>query len=410
MAVTEKEFPTKTRTRGALTQPTHILVHYDEIILKQRNRSRFEKELERSIRRALRGLEGFRSERKHGRIVVEVAPDAELDRGVRRLRKVFGATRLIPATRVEPSVDALKGWLDESLLREDRPAPRSFRIRTRRGDKSFPLSSVELNTELGTYVRERTGWAVDLDDAEITVHVRIIPRAAFAGFEEIAGQGGLPFGSTGRVLSLISGGIDSPVASHWILRRGTAMSFVHFHSHPHTSVASQDKVREVIRDLLPPEHEARLHLIPFAPLQEKILLRCPARLRVLLYRRYMLRVAEAIAEREHALALVTGDNLGQVASQTLENLRAIEAAVEIPVLRPLIGVHKRHIIDEAHRIGTYTTSIAPHEDCCSFLMPPNPATRSTPEELAAAEAELDTLAEVAQLVDAAEVETITGNE
>ena len=207
---------------------------------------------------------------------------------------------------------------------------------------------------------------------------------------------------------LLSGGIDSPVSSARIMRRGADALFIHFHSYPHTSIASQDKVRALAERIIPPGRSARLYMVPFADTQNRIITECPSRLRVILYRRYMVRAAEAIARKEDAQALVTGDSLGQVASQTLENLHTIDSVATMPILRPLVGMHKAQIIEDARRMGSFDTSIEPHDDCCSFLMPPKPATRSTPEQLEAAESSLDTEKEVLELVEAASVETIRG--
>jgi thiamine biosynthesis protein ThiI len=258
---------------------------------------------------------------------------------------------------------------------------------------------MDVEREVGAHVGGRTGWPVSLDHPAVTLWIELVNGVALVGAARFAGPGGLPTGVAGRVMCLLSGGIDSPVAAYRLLRRGATCAHVHFHSHPYTGIESQEKARELAERIQPAGRRARLYLVPFAELQRRIVAACPAPLRVVLYRRFMFRVAEALARREKALAVVTGENLGQVASQTLENLRSIDAAVALPVLRPLIGLDKVEIIAEARAQGTYELSIAPHGDCCSFLMPPNPATRSTPEELERAETPLDVSAEVAALVE-----------
>ena len=310
---------------------------------------------------------------------------------------------------VAENLDALVERLLAEIDSGARSAPASFAIVTHRANKDLPFTSVDVNRELGARVVDRTGWKVQLDRPELEFHVYFVEKHAYLALERLAGPGGLPSGSTGKVACLLSGGLDSPVASYRMLKRGAAVVFIHFHSAPHTSAASQDKVRELATHVLAPGQTARLWMVPFAPTQQKIITDCPPPLRVILYRRYMMRAAEAIALRAGALALVTGDSLGQVASQTLENLNTISRVVTLPVLRPLVGMHKAEIIDDARRIGCYETSIEPHDDCCSYLMPRNPATRSTPEALDRAEEALDTDAEVAALVEAAELETILGD-
>ena len=388
-------------------RPSHILVHYDELILKGRNRSVFEKCLHSNVRRALRDAGKVGVTRRHGRIIVELGPDADIDACLRRLSGVFGVIRYSPALTLPLDLAAIERWLGAQL---EGLEPRHFAIACRRANKKFPLSSVEVNRRLGRYVQESTGWPVRIKKPDLTVHVHLLDDAAWVGFERLAGPGGLPTGSAGKVVSLISGGIDSPVATYQMLRRGCQVVFAHFHSFPHTDEASQHKVRELVMRILPYGHAARLYLVPFAATQQRIVTECPAPLRVVLYRRFMLRAAEAIARAEGALATVTGDSLGQVASQTLENLHSISRVAELPVLRPLVGSNKQHIVELARQIGTYEISIEPHDDCCSFLMPRNPATHSTPEEVERAEASLDVAAEIERLLEESTDEELSGED
>jgi len=395
-----------------ILEATHILVHYDEIALKGGNRRMFEACLERNIRAALRGLGECRVRRKYGRFLVKLGDRTTVDEACRRLARVVGIARFSPCIRLDPRLDAAKehlALLVDRLL-EDGKSPSSFAITTHRARKDLPFRSIDANRELGSLVVEKTGWKVRLDDPELPIHVWFVDHDAFVAVERLAGPGGLPSGSTGLVASLLSGGIDSPVATCRIIKRGAEVVLIHFHSFPHTSVASQDKVRELASLILQHGKTARLHMVPFAATQQRIVTECPAPLRVILYRRYMIRAAQAIAFQERALALVTGESLGQVASQTLENLDTIQQVATLPILRPLIGMHKAEIIEDARRIGTYETSIEPHDDCCSFLMPPKPATRSTPTQLEEAEGALDTEREIRELLESTEIEEIEGGD
>jgi thiamine biosynthesis protein ThiI len=417
-------------------RPTHLLVHYNEIGLKGRNRGRFEEQLARNIRAAIAGGglaeelgagghlagghlagdrfaeghlagggTGTRVRRLFGRIAVRLGEDVPWAPVCERLRSVFGIAYVMPAVtvRITPAtaIEALKRAVGELLSADD--SRRSFAIQCKRATKDLPFTSMDVQRELGAHVQALTGWPVDLEAPELLFRVEVVNDAAFLAAGRVDGPGGLPTGVAGRVVSLLSGGIDSPVAAYRLLRRGALVSFVHFHSYPHTGTESQEKVREIAESLGPPGGSARLYQVPFADLQREIVARAPEPLRVLLYRRFMLRAAERIARREGALALVTGESLGQVASQTLENIRAIDQAASLPVLRPLIGMDKLEIIAEARRIGTFDVSIEPHGDCCSFLMPRSPATRSTPGELEAAEAAFDVDHEVEKLAAAAAV-------
>jgi thiamine biosynthesis protein ThiI len=284
--------------------------------------------------------------------------------------------------------------------------PSSFAIRCQRSEKRFPLTSPEIERRIGSLVQDQTDWPVDLSNPDLTIHILVDEKGLFTWTRRIAGPGGLPVGVGGRAACLISGGIDSPVAAYLLMKRGMRLNFVHFHSVPRTDPASLEKVEELIRILVRYQGPARLAMVPLLPIQEEIAARCPAELRVLLYRRFMLRLAQEAANRLRSDALITGESLGQVASQTIENLRAVEAVTTMPVLRPLIGLDKPEIIDTARRIGTYETSILPHFDCCSFLMPDKPATKSTAAELDQAEGDLDVDGLVAGAVESTEMRSI----
>ncbi len=372
-----------------------VIIHYQELALKGRNRPWFVTTLVRTIRAVLAGLDvrGVRS--LMGRIEVQLGADADWTEVRDRLARLPGIGNFARATYVAPDLDEIGGRLVADLT--GRP-PRSFRISARRADKRFPVPSPEIERILGKRVQGATGWPVNLSQPDLTIHVEIVTHDAFYYLDRERGAGGLPIGTSGKVACLISGGIDSPVAAWRVIRRGCRAVFIHFHSYPILSRTSQDKVRDLVRCLTRHQLRSRLFLVPFASVQQRIVVTVPPPLRVVIYRRLMLRIAERIASRAGARALVTGDAIGQVASQTVENLAVIGAVAALPILRPLIGFDKEEITSEALRLGTYETSIIPDEDCCTLFTPRFPATRAARLAVEAAEAELD----VAGLVRAAE--------
>ncbi len=382
----------------------HVLVHYGELALKGGNRPIFEKTLIENISRALAGLHIKAVRKLYGRLVVDLAPDSPWEEVRQRLGRVCGVVNFSPAHRVEATVEDIEAAVDEATSQY---AFDSFRVQTKRADKTFALNTPELNAHIGARVQAATGAAVDLSDAaELTLAIEIVSGTALVACERHPGPGGLPVGVSGRVACMLSGGIDSPVAAYTMLKRGCRVDFIHFHSYPYTDRASVDKVLEVAELLTRFQNRASVSLVPFAEVQQRIVAETPAHLRIILYRRFMVRISEEIAQRLGATALVTGESLGQVSSQTLTNITTIEAAAAKPILRPLIGMDKQEIINLARAIGTYEVSIQPHDDCCSFLMPRRPATRSTPEELEAAEAALDVEALVSMALEGVETKRL----
>src|SRR5262245_4164651 len=381
-----------------------LVLRYHEITLKGGNRPFFVRRLVENVERTLAGLPVGAVRRASARLLVALHDARAWPEARARLARVFGlanfalAHELPLATRTGDAaaeVDRLAAAI-VALLRGVEIA--SFRVQTKRSDKRFALTSPEVNRIVGAAVQQATGARVDLDHAALTVAVDILPGRAFFSVEKVAGAGGLPVGTSGRVCALLSGGIDSPVAAWRMMRRGCRVDFVHFHSVPFLDRTSQDKARELARLLVAWEGDAGLDLVPFGEVQRQIVAAVARPLRVVLYRRMMVRIAEAIARATGAEALVTGESLGQVASQTLANLTVIEAAAGLPVLRPLIGADKSEISAEAARIGTFETSILPDQDCCSLFVPRHPATRAHLDEVVAAEARLDVGALVAQAV------------
>jgi thiamine biosynthesis protein ThiI len=299
--------------------------------------------------------------------------------------RVPGVANFAPAYRTPLQLEVLKPAVAQALAGR---TFRSFRVHTKRGYKAFPLTSPDINRDVGHYLKEQLGAAVDLESPELTISIEILPHEALFFFEREAGPGGLPVGASGTVACLLSGGIDSPVAAYRMMKRGCTAVFVHFHSYPILSRVSQEKVRDLVTLLTRYQFASRLVLIAFAPIQRQIVADVPAPYRVVLYRRFMVRMAEALADLVGARALVTGDSLGQVASQTLENLAAIDEASKLPILRPLISLDKQEIVAEAQALGTYDISIVPDQDCCTLFVPRNPVVRADTEAIAALEARL----------------------
>jgi len=362
-----------------------IVVHYKELALKGRNRPWFIQLLVRNLKVALAGL-GVRSVRSvMGRIQIDLNPSAQWEPIKVRLARVFGIANFSFAGRAPHDFDLLA---DAILADVGDRQPTSFRVSARRADKRLPFTSPQLEGEVGGRIKDARGWAVDLDDPALTIHVEAMPDHAFYFFGKEPGAGGLPTGTSGRVACLLSGGIDSPVAAFRMMRRGCVVQFIHFHSYPILSRASQEKVREISALLTRYQLRSRLSLVPFGELQQQVVLAVKPELRVVVYRRLMLRIAEEIARRGRARALVTGDVLGQVASQTLENMTTIAAVTQMAILRPLVGMDKDEITAEAERIGTYAISIIPDQDCCTLFTPKHPATRASMADIAAAEAAL----------------------
>ena len=371
-----------------------IVVHYKELALKGRNRPWFIRALVGNLRVALADLD-IRSVRSvMGRIEIELGPAAQWTDVRDRVRRLFGIANFSYAGRAALDFDALASAVLDDLGGLE---PASFRVRARRSDKRFAFTSPQIEWEVGGRIKEAKRWRVDLDAAELTIHLEMMPDHAFYYFGKEPGAGGLPTGTSGRVACLLSGGIDSPVAAYRMMRRGCTVMLVHFHSYPILSRASQEKVAEIAALLTRHQLRSRLTLVPFGDLQQQVLLAVPAPLRVVIYRRLMMRISEKIARRWHARALVTGEVIGQVASQTLENLTSIAEATTMEVLRPLVGMDKDEISAEAERLGTYPISIIPDQDCCQLFTPRHPSTRVRREEVEHAERALP----VAEMVDAA---------
>jgi thiamine biosynthesis protein ThiI len=373
---------------------TTVIAHYSELALKGHNRSWFMRRLVRNLHVALAGLRVQRIRSLMGRIEIVLDTSAMDDEIEQRLGRVFGLANYSVAHALPLDVDAMAATIIAGLPPDE---VTSFRVRARRADKAFPLRSPQLEAELGARIVDARGWAVDLHHPALTVGVEIIPGEAFYHLGKERGAGGLPTGTGGRVVALLSGGIDSPVAAWRLMRRGCQVTFVHFHSVPFLSRASQDKARRLCETLTAFQLRSVLYIVPFGELQRQITVSVPGDLRVVVYRRFMLRIAERIALERRARALVTGEVVGQVASQTLDNMAVIDRASALPVFRPLVGMDKEEIILQAQRIGTFDISTLPDEDCCTLFTPRHPETHARRYQVDEVEQSLA----IAQLVDEA---------
>lgn len=381
------------------------IVHYHELALKGRNRDYFEDRLVHNIQLALNDLGVRQVENLRSRIRVILPSEANRDIIRQRLSRVCGIANFsladsVPLDLAHPNFDALSAAIIEELKTKTFS---TFRVTAKRADKRLPLTSMDAERIVGAAIHEQTGKAVSLRDPDITVYLEMLSRDVYFAVEKIPGPGGMPVGVSGKVACLISGGIDSPVASYRMIKRGCRALFVHFSGRPLVSRDSEDKVRDLVQTLTAYLHTSRLYVIPFGEIQREIVLNTPAPFRVVLYRRMMLRIAEELARREQCWGLVTGDSLGQVASQTPENLSVVEEAAGLPILRPLIGMDKLEITEDAKRIGTYETSIEPDQDCCKLFTPPHPSTKTRLEELLNVERALDIPRLVKQGIEKAEL-------
>ena len=381
------------------------IVHYHELALKGRNRDAFEQQLLRNIREALADLGIRRVEALQGRLKVSL-PDHVPAAIIReRLGRVFGIsnfllTEAVPLHLSQPDLENLK----HVASRQVRDLPfQSFRVSAKRADKRLRLTSMDVERIIGRHLCETTGRKVDLKHPELTVHIELVTREAHLSARKEAGPGGMPVGVSGTIATLLSGGIDSPVAAYRMMKRGCRVVFIHFSGRPLVSRASEEKAQELARLLTTYQYHSRLYVVPFGEIQRDIVAGTPAPFRVVLYRRMMVRIAEELARRDGCWALATGDSLGQVASQTPDNLSVTEEAAELPILRPLIGMDKVEITAQAQSIGSFDTSIEPDQDCCKLFVPVHPSTRTKLDTVRKIERSFDLGAMVKQGLEKAEL-------
>ncbi len=363
-----------------------LVIHYHEIALKGKNRDMFVKRLTQNLRRTFKDLGKVGVRTLFGRITVRLDFE-DMEEIHQRMSGVFGVANYSVVREVPQDFEAIAQAAWQCCQEAD---CRTFVVRCRRPDKGFPMRSTEIEREVGAYVLARAEEAgfplrVKLKDPETTVRIEIVNRMALVSGARYQGPGGLPVGTGGRLVGMLSSGFDSPVACWNLMKRGAEVVMCHFHSFPFTNRASLDNCVKIAEIITRYQYHSRLYLVGFAPVQEELLSLTPADMRMILYRRSMVRIAAKIARREHAEALVTGESLGQVASQTLTNLAVIDQASELPMLRPLIGTDKEEIMSKARVIGTYATSCLPYEDCCSLMLSQHPVTHADLKEVLAIE-------------------------
>ncbi|EST53059.1 thiamine biosynthesis protein ThiI [Brevibacillus panacihumi W25] len=383
-----------------------ILIRYGELALKGRNRDQFEEALARSVKSVLRSFFKVKVRRNYGRMYVELHGE-DAHEVMERLKRVFGISSFSPTIHVEPDQETIKTRALE-LIRQMDPQPRTFRVVTRRADKRYPTPSMEMNRIVGTHIlRALPQIKVDVHEPEAIVNIEIRTEGTYISCETIPGPGGLPVGVSGKVLLLLSGGIDSPVAGWMMLKRGVTLEAIHFHSYPFTSERSLQKVRDLAHKLTKWGGTVRLHVVPFTEIQTAIREKCPEDYLITIMRRFMMRISERVAANTGAKALATGESLGQVASQTLESMDTINKVISIPLLRPLVAMDKIEITDISRKIDTYELSILPYEDCCTVFTPKNPVTRPKAYLAARFEEALDVEALVEAAVEGTVIEEIT---
>lgn len=367
-------------------KPNAFVLHHHEIGLKGRNRDFFERVLIRNLRKAIDGTKFLRARRHLGRIMVEFEPGGAVEEAAVRAARLHGVAYVGVGQRIQPDMDQIAG-AGLALLQS---APfESFQVRARRTHSSFQHRSQEIHEVVGRRLQDATGARVDLKRPDATIWVELFGGECIVYRNRLTGMGGLPSGVSGRMLCLLSGGIDSPVAAWRMARRGANVELLHFHGQPYTDHSSVQQAEDLAEVLTTYHVETFLHLVPLGEAQREIVINAPSETRTVLYRRLMLRIGEELARQRRAKALILGDALGQVASQTIENITAVDAAISMQVLRPLVGMTKQEIMDDAKRIGTYEISTRKHQDCCVLFEPRSPIIRSSDSLLTDAEQELD---------------------
>ena len=377
-----------------------LLLKLGEVVLKGLNRRSFEDKLVKTVRHRMKACGSFQVYVRQSTIYVEPQKDdCDMEAAYKAAKQIFGVVTVARAVPCEKDLNAIVETA-KTYLADEFAAAKTFKVESKRADKNFYLNSIQISQAVGGDLAEIFPHvAVDVHKPDLTVYVEIREKFAYVHAPSVAGAGGLPVGTGGRAVSLLSGGLDSPVSSWMIARRGVELEMVHFVSPPYTSQQAQDKVLELAQLLTAYCGRMIVHIVPFTEIQEEIRKNCPEEFFTIIMRRFMMRLAEAVARKAGAKALVTGESLGQVASQTMMALAATDDVAGMPVLRPLIGMDKVEIIRMARDIGTFETSILPYEDCCTVFTPRHPATRPNIDDVRAAEAVLDVDALVARAME-----------
>ncbi len=385
---------------GGFAMNDILLLKLGEVVLKGLNRRSFEQKLVGNIRRRLLGLGNFQVSIMQSTIYVEAVDEAaDMDAAFSAMQDVFGIVKISRAAACEKDRDAIARLAIE-YLREEMLCAKSFKVESKRSDKRFPMTSIQLSQYVGGELAEAyPNCVVDVHNPELVVNVEVRDLAAYVHAAPVDGAGGMPVGSNGVAVSLLSGGIDSPVSTYMIAKRGVRLIPVHFFSFPYTSQQAKEKVIELGRQLTAYCGGMTLEVVPFTRIQEEIRDKCPEEYFTLIMRRFMMRIAEAIAAHNGGRAIVTGENLGQVASQTMEAMAVTQAVTTLPVLQPLIGMDKEEIVRFARKIGTFDTSILPYEDCCTVFTPRHPKTHPKLAEVEQAETALNVSALVEEALN-----------
>ncbi|WP_236876301.1 tRNA uracil 4-sulfurtransferase ThiI, partial [Clostridioides difficile] len=384
-----------------------LIVKYGEIGVKGKNRYIFENRLIRNIRNMLKPIGRFNVYKEYGRIYVDLE-DYDYEEVIEEVRKVFGIVGVCPGVRAKKDYDTLKEIALKMLEEKIEAGYKTFKVESRRGDKSFGLTSQEMSMDIGGYLLSKVGDRINVDvrNPEVKIKCEYREFHTMVYSDTIPGYGGLPLGTNGRAMSLLSGGIDSPVATWMVAKRGMEVEAVHFHSYPFTSERSQEKVKDLAKILAKYCGRVRLHKVNILEIQKAIGENCNEEESTILSRRFMMRIAQRLSEKRHCDALITGESIGQVASQTIQGLTCTNAVVDLPVFRPLIAMDKSDIVDIAKKIGTFETSIVPEEDCCSVFSPRKPVTKPRLEKIEKSETALDIEKLVQDAIDKIEVEDI----
>ena len=363
-----------------------ILIHYSEIGLKKNNRGYFERQFIQNISKHLKNLKHKKIRLVSARVLVENVDPNDWNLFRERLSNVMGLSSAILMIETKNDLSEMKVAIDHLITEKTFD---SFRVTTKRHYKEFAQTSIEVNVELGAYIQDKIKKKVKLSNADLNIIIEILKDKTYVGYNRVVGFSGLPSGSQEKAISLLSSGIDSPVASFEMIKRGVNLSFMHFHSYPAVSKQSIDNVKELVKVLTQYQLRSALYCVPLLDVQEKIMQNVPDKFWVIFFRRAMLEITNMFAQKTNQVAIITGDSIGQVASQTLSNIRAISEVSDLPIIRPLSGMNKNDIINRAKDIGTYEISVKPYQDCCSYFVPIHPETKAKMDEVLAIDSKLD---------------------